>query len=203
MASENLTYLALGDSYTIGEAVEYHETFPVQLALRVRQKGLSVEFPHVIAKTGWTSGELLAAIDQESLSVYDMVTLLVGVNDQYRGYPINEYREQFFILVKKAVELAKGDAGRVFVLSIPDWGVTPFAEGKNREQIRKEINEYNQINLEETIRAGCHYIQITDISRQVPLFPDMLAKDQLHPSRVMYGQWVDAMLSQVVQALKQ
>ncbi|HEY8401323.1 MAG TPA: SGNH/GDSL hydrolase family protein [Cytophagaceae bacterium] len=199
-----LTYLALGDSYTIGEGVEQVHSFPFQLTLRLRQKGLPVEFPEVVATTGWTTGELLNALEKKKLDTkFNIVTLLIGVNNQYRGYSKEQYREEFFTLVRKAIAYSLHGASHVFVLSIPDWGVTPFAEGRDRDVIRREINEFNQINWEEASRAGVNYTDITAISRQVPLYPSWLTHDQLHPSGEMYEQWVEKLLPLVLKSVEQ
>ncbi|MEO8399679.1 MAG: GDSL-type esterase/lipase family protein, partial [Ignavibacteriaceae bacterium] len=139
-----LHYLALGDSYTIGESVDESERFPVQLKEKIREKNLSISDPIIIAKTGWTTDELLNAIIQKSISdTFNIVTLLIGVNNQYRGYDIEKYKEEFVTLLNKAIAFAGNSADKVFVISIPDWGVTPFAEGRDRKKIAKEIDQYN------------------------------------------------------------
>jgi lysophospholipase L1-like esterase len=179
-------YLALGDSYTIGESVPASERFPVQLA---RQLGIGE--PQIIAKTGWTTDELNAAIDAANpQGPFDLVTLLIGVNNQYRGRDAEQYRGEFAALLQRAIGFAGGDAKKVIVVSIPDWGVTPFAEGRDRAKIAAEIDRYNAINREEAQRAGAKYVDITPISRGSD--PSLVAADGLHPSGAQYALWVQA-----------
>ena len=179
----NARYLALGDSYTIGESVDASERFPVQLA-----RDLHFGEPQIIAKTGWTTDELNAAIDEANVTgTYDLVTLLIGVNNQYRGRDAEQYRGQFAALLRRAVGFAGGDAKKVIVVSIPDWGVTPFAEGRDRARIAAEIDRYNAVNRQETERAGVRYVDITPISRRAD--PTLVAADGLHPSGKQYAEW--------------
>jgi len=181
-------YLALGDSYTIGESVAAEERFPNQLA-----RALSAGEPQIIAKTGWTTDELNAAIDDaDPKGPYDLVTLLIGVNNQYRGRGADEYRTQFTALLQRAIGFAGGNAKRVVVVSIPDWGVTPFAEGRDRAKIGREIDQFNAINREEAARAGAHWVDITPISRRND--SSLVAGDGLHPSGAQYAEWVRAIL---------
>lgn len=187
-----VSYLALGDSYTIGESVEQSERWPVQLVHKLRSSGVAIKDPEIVAKTGWTTDELIDAIDQAELKPsYDLVTLLIGVNNQYRGYPIDQQKKEFEILLKKAIEFAGNDTSRVFVVSIPDYGVTPFAEGKDREQIGKEIDVYNTVNFEICKKYGVAYFDITPISRKAATNDALTAGDGLHPSGEMYAQWVE------------
>ncbi|HYC88885.1 MAG TPA: SGNH/GDSL hydrolase family protein [Thermoanaerobaculia bacterium] len=177
-------YLALGDSYTIGESVDATERFPVQLA-----RTLQLGEPQVIAKTGWTTDELNAAIDAaDPQGPFDLVTLLIGVNNQYRGRSADEYRTQFTALLQRAIGFAGGDASKVIVVSIPDWGVTPFAEGRDRAKIAREIDQFNAINREEASRAGAKWVDITPVSRRDD--PALVAADGLHPSAKQYTEWV-------------
>ncbi len=177
-------YLALGDSYTIGESVAESERFPVQLA-----RALGVGDPQIIAKTGWTTDELNAAIDAANpQGPFDLLTLLIGVNNQYRGRSADEYRTQFVGLLNRAIGFAGGDAKKVIVVSIPDWGVTPFAEGRDRAKIAHEIDQFNAINREEAARAGAKWVDITPISRRSD--PALVAGDGLHPSGKQYAEWV-------------
>jgi lysophospholipase L1-like esterase len=181
--SQTTRYLALGDSYTIGESVSASERFPVQLA---RELGLGD--PQIIAKTGWTTDELNAAIDAaDPRGPYDLVTLLIGVNNQYRGRDAEQYRGEFKALLQRAIGFAGGDAKSVIVVSIPDWGVTPFAEGRDRAKIASEIDRYNAINREEAAKAGARYLDITPISRGSD--PSLVAGDGLHPSGKQYTEW--------------
>lgn len=184
-------YLALGDSYTIGQSVAVADRWPVQLADTLRGLGYHAEEPQIIARTGWTTGELAAAIKSAAPdSTFSLVSLLIGVNNQYRGLSSEEYRLELRALLEQSISFAGNDTGRVFVLSIPDWGVTPFAKDRNRQQIAKEINEFNAIKREESLRAGVTYIDITDISRRAADDASLIASDGLHPSGKMYREWV-------------
>jgi lysophospholipase L1-like esterase len=188
-------YLAMGDSYTIGESVPENERWPNQLAdLLKTSSGRDIEVT-IIARTGWTTAELWQGIQAQKVEPpYDMVSLLIGVNNQYRGYDINEYREEFRFLLEKAIEYAGGNADHVFVLSIPDWGVTPFARGRDAEKIAQEIDAFNAINLEESQKAGVSYIDITPNSREAVNNPSLIAGDGLHPSGTMYARWAELAL---------
>ena len=178
------SYLALGDSYTIGESVPESERFPVQLA-----RELGIPEPTIIAKTGWTTDELASQLDAVRLrGPFDLVTLLIGVNNQYRGRSADEYRTQFKDLLDRAIGFAGGDPKKVIVVSIPDWGVTPFAEGRDRAKIAREIDQFNAINREEAARAGAKWVDITPISRRSD--PALVAGDGLHPSGKQYTEWV-------------
>ncbi len=196
---EQLRFLALGDSYTIGESVPVKQRWPVQLADRLRAAGLPVDEPVIVARTGWTTAELQAGIAQAGLQgSYDLVSLLIGVNNQYRGYPVAAYRQEFRQLLAQAIQLAGGDPKRVIVLSIPDWGVTPFAQGRDADQIAAEIDSFNAINREETQAAGAAYIDVTPVSRQAASQPSLIAGDGLHPSGEMYAAWVELALPSVL-----
>jgi lysophospholipase L1-like esterase len=188
-------YLALGDSYTCGESVDGSDRYPVQLVKRLRAAGITVADPRIIAVTGWTTDELMRGMDQEQpQGPYALVSLLIGVNNQFRGRSQDEYRTQFVTLLKRAIDLAGGKASRVVVLSIPDWGVTPFAEGRDRAKIGGEIDQFNAIAQQETLKLGAAFVDITGISRRATQSPDLIANDGLHPSGKMYGLWVDAAL---------
>ncbi len=151
--------------------------------------------PQIIAKTGWTTDELNAAIDAANpKGPFALVTLLIGVNNQYRGRDVEQYRGEFAALLRRAIGFAGGDARRVIVVSIPDWGVTPFAEGRDRARIAKEIDAYNSVNRQETAKAGAHYADITPLSRREP---SNTTKDGLHPSAAMYAEWTTAILPEV------
>jgi lysophospholipase L1-like esterase len=200
-----IRYLALGDSYSIGESVEISERWPKQLADLMESSpelsGREVEVS-TIARTGWTTQELWEGIQNRKLEPpYDLVSLLIGVNNQYRGYGINEYREQFVFLLNKSIEYA-GDANHVIVLSIPDWGVTPFAQGRDIQQISINIDTFNAVNQEETEKAGAHYVDITPISRQAVNDPSLIAPDGLHPSGKMYAKWAKLALPVVLKMLR-
>lgn len=183
-------YLALGDSYTIGESVAEAERWPVQLAARLRAQGLTIGEPLIIARTGWTTAELSVGIDaQKPTGTFELVSLLIGVNNQYRGRDIGEYRTEFRALLERAIGYAGGEAQRVIVLSIPDWGVTPFAEGRDRAAIAAQIDAFNAVNRQETAQLGAHYIDITPHSRTAAGDPSLIAGDGLHPSGKMYAEW--------------
>jgi lysophospholipase L1-like esterase len=188
-----LRYLALGDSYTIGEQVPQAESFPFQTAGLLRKEyGLPIEDPRIIATTGWTSGELKTALKEAAPeNDFDFVSLLIGVNNQYRGLDPELYEKDFAQLLLKAILLAKSKAGHVFVLSVPDWGHTPFAakEGKNKEDIAAAIDTMNKVNKSITIAYRCHYLDITPGSREHGSMEDYLAQDQLHYSGKEYADW--------------
>jgi lysophospholipase L1-like esterase len=195
-------YLALGDSYTIGEDVAEKARWPVQLVEKLRSHGVAIDDPRIIAVTGWTTDELSAAMDQAHLEPgYDLVTLLIGVNNQYRGRSAGEYRVQFHALLTRAIALANGRPEHVIVVSIPDWGVTPFghASGRDVAKISRELDVFNAIGRDETIRAGAHFVNITGISRTHPWF---VAADGLHPSSAQYALWTDAIEPVVRGALR-
>jgi lysophospholipase L1-like esterase len=190
-ATNGFTYLALGDSYTIGEAVPQEKSFPYQLTSLLAADSVQAVTPDIIAVTGWTTDNLINAIAASSIhnKNYDFVTLLIGVNDQYQGLSQTNYRVKFAQVLTTAISFAKGDASRVFVLSIPDWGVTPYANGQDAI-IGTLIDQFNSINKEESKKAGVHYLDITPISRQAKTDPSLIAGDGLHPSAKMYGLWV-------------
>ena len=184
------TFLALGDSYTIGESVSPADRFPNQLA-----RLLKIQDPVIIARTGWTTDELDRAIDAaKPQGPFDLVTLLVGVNNQYRGRSADEYRLQFDALLKRAIGFAGGRPGRVVVVSIPDWGVTPFAAGRDAKTIAEEIDRFNAINRRAAQSAGARYVDVTPISRRAAADRSLVAKDGLHPSARMYKEWVEVIL---------
>ncbi|MBF8281252.1 MAG: lysophospholipase [Anaerolineales bacterium] len=187
-----MQFLALGDSYTIGESVAPEERWPVQLGALLRAEGLDVGDPTLIATTGWTTDELSAAIDRANpQGAFDLVSLLIGVNNQYRGRGQDEYREQFAALLQRAIGFAGGNPARVLVLSIPDWGVTPFAARLERDPaaVAADIDAFNAINRAETERPGAHYVDVTPFSREAAHDPSLLADDGLHPSGRMYAEW--------------
>ncbi|MTI23304.1 SGNH/GDSL hydrolase family protein [Fulvivirga sp. RKSG066] len=191
-AQEGLSFLALGDSYTIGESVEEKERWPMQLQDSLNARGFNVDKPLIIARTGWRTDELKAAIEKQKPGKnYDLVGLLIGVNNQYQGKSSSSYKPEFKELLNIAIDHAGGDHSKVFVVSIPDYGHTPFGE-KDKDRIGKELDEYNAINREITEDAGVKYYNITDLSRNGE--PDMVASDNLHPSARQYSLWVERML---------
>ena len=188
------TLLCLGDSYTIGESVLPAENFPNQTISLLRKDGYAFEDPEIIAKTGWTTDELQDAIDKHSFKdSYDFVTLLIGVNNQYRGRTVEDYRPGFESLLKQAIQFANGKADHVIVLSIPDWGVTPFASDRDTKQIAIEIDNYNSANksIAETYKVG--YIDITPASREAMSDRSLIASDGLHPSAKEYAKWSESL----------
>lgn len=197
-----LTYLALGDSYTIGEKVAAEDNFPNQVVKLLNDAGFDFEPPVIIANTGWTTDELAEAIQKAELkSHYDFVTLLIGVNDQYRGRPVVDYRPGFGGLLEKAIALAGDDPSHVIVLSIPDWGATPFAEGRNRAEIAQEIERYNMISQDIAVAKKVHYLNITPGTRSSALQDGMLAEDGLHPSGKEYELWAKQVAALIMQVL--
>ena len=188
--SKTFSYLALGDSYTIGEGVPIYESFPYQTVQGLRKAGYSLYAAEMVAKTGWTTDELQAGINNSRLlPSYDMVSLLIGVNNQYRGRGIQEYTQQFEALLQQAIGFTGNHSTHVFVLSIPDWGVTPFANGKDSATITHEIDSFNAVNRLFAEKYAVNYIDITPGTRLAANDPSLLAADQLHPSGNEYALW--------------
>lgn len=184
------TLLCLGDSYTIGESVLPGENFPNQAIGLLRKDGYAFEDPEILAKTGWTTDELQAAIDNNSFkNAYDFVTLLIGVNNQYRGRTVEGYKSEFESLLKQAIQFANDKAGHVIVLSIPDWGITPFARDRDTKQIAIEIDNYNAANKVIAEKYKVSYIDITPTTRQAATDRSLIASDGLHPSAKEYAKW--------------
>lgn len=201
----SLACLALGDSYTIGHGVPVAARFPVQLRLKLTEADLAVDTMQLIAKTGWTTGDLKSAIGNTQLAAdtFDLVTLLIGVNNQFRGFSLSAYEPEFADLLETAIRFAGNRPERVFVLSIPDYGVTPFGQNRpNPAQISQEIDAFNAINRAVAESRGVSYFDITPISREALNDPSLLAADQLHPSGKMYARWVDLLLPTVLERLK-
>jgi len=200
----SLRYLALGDSYTIGEGAAPSDRWPVQLAGLLRQRGIAVEEPQIIARTGWTVAELDAGIDAAApRGPFDLVTLLIGVNDQYRGADPEAYRPRVARMLARAVALAGGEARRVVVLSIPDWGATEFARrsGRNPENISAEIDRFNAVNRQEALAAGVRFVDITPASRRAASEPSLLVANGLHYAGSMYLDWARFALPTVSEAI--
>jgi len=198
----DIRYLALGDSYTIGESVPENERWPNQLAGLLQADDLSTEVT-IIARTGWTTDELWMGIQAKQIAPpYNLVSLLIGVNNQYRGLDIDEYREEFIFLLNKAIEYAGEDAKRLIVLSIPDWGVTPFAKSRDSKKITTEINLFNSVNREETEKAGAYYVDVTPKSREAVTDGTLVAADGLHPSGKMYAEWAKLAYPEVLKILE-
>lgn len=186
-----LTYLALGDSYTIGEVVTENERWPNQLADSLRKRGFVVEKPKIIAKTGWRCDDLIVAIhDYEVKEKFDLVSILIGVNNQYQGKSLEDFKINLELLIELAIKHSKYGREGVFALSIPDYGVTPFASTKNPDKISEEIEAYNNASQAIFKKNKIHFFDICPISKEARDFPELLAKDQLHPSGLMYQKWV-------------
>lgn len=239
----NLRFLALGDSYTIGEGVAENERWPNQLKDSLSNRGFQMEAPLIIARTGWTTGELKAGIESAGLEgpsgpegkdgpidpngpsgqidpgglegthgpaglegPFDLVSLLIGVNNQYRGpargFTLDGYREEFAALLQQAIAFAGGEPGRVLVVSIPDYGMTPFVAPENKKRVGMEIDQYNAVNLEESLKAGVRYADITPISRMAASRPELIAADLLHPSGEMYSLWVELIIPDLLPLLQ-
>ncbi len=211
----DLRYLALGDSYTIGQGVPENERWPVLLADSLTNSGVIMDDPRIIARTGWTTSDLESAIfeiyPEESFKEgyfndsFDLVSLLIGVNNQYRGISeesaLDIYRKEFADLLQLAIDFTKGNAGRVFVVSIPDYSVTPFVSENFKVRISDEIDQYNEINREIASEFNVKYFNITPISRLASDDQQLLASDQLHPSGIMYRLWVDLMIEDIMKML--
>lgn len=196
-----MRFLALGDSYTIGENVDSARRWPVQLARALRAKKLNVGDPEIIARTGWTTDELAAGMLVASpAGPYDLVSLLIGVNNQYRGRDAEKYRAEFKSLLAQAVGFAGGKPSRVIVLSIPDWGVSPFAAGRDRAKIGMEIDHFNSIGRAESLAAGAHWVDVTPVSREE--HAGWYGADGLHPTAAQYARWTELALDAAAAAVK-
>lgn len=200
-----LRYLALGDSYTIGESVPEAQRWPVHLVTALRSKGFALADPELIASTGWTTDELAAAINERAPAPpYDLVSLLVGVNNQYRGRALAEYGAQFQTLLARAIELACKQPERVLVLSIPDWGVTPFAaqSGREPQHIAREIDAFNARQRAICAEFKVPFVDITDLTREAATNAKWLAADGLHPSGADYQRWAQRVLPWATRSLE-
>ena len=205
ISETTISYLALGDSYTVGEAVEKNESWPVQLTNRIKSLGLNIKSPRILAKTGWTTTELISAISSLSIEPsYKLVSLLIGVNNQYKGYDISIYVREFDELLDHAIKLAGNNHKYVFVLSIPDYSVTAFVKNKNLDplKITKEIQSYNEIALRIANSKMVNYFDVTTLSRKAVDNSWLIANDKLHPSGLMYTSWVDVCFEWVVKTLR-
>lgn len=201
-ADPKFSYLALGDSYTIGESVIETKRWPVQLAERLRDRGFKMAAPKIIAKTGWTTADLLRGIENE-LNVqrdFDLVSILIGVNNQYQGKSITEYEEELRQVFRKAINHSKTREKGVFAVSIPDYGYTPFGSA-NQEEISEEIDRFNSVFRRVAEDFDVDFYNITPISRDAADNPELVASDGLHPSGLMYQYWVDQFVNQVAEKL--
>lgn len=200
--STSLTYLALGDSYTIGEGVPENDRYPVQLVTELKNEGkLNFLAPQIIAKTGWTVDELETGIIASNTKSegYDLVTLLIGVNNQYRGRPVADYEQEFEAMLQRAIAFTRGKKEHVVVISIPDWGVTPFAVNRKSDQakVAGEIDAYNAAKEAVCNKYQITYIDITEDYRAIGARPEMVVEDQLHPSGLVYKRWTEKLLKEV------
>jgi len=196
IAEKKYNYLALGDSYTIGERVPPSDNFPNQVYQELLNSSIKINPPRIIARTGWTTDELESGIVYANntdplLPSYDFVSLLIGVNNQYRGRSIDSYKPEFEQLLKKAINFSGNHPEKVVVISIPDWGVTPFAIGRDRAQIAREIDAYNEANKQISLLYKVEYIDITPWTREAATDISLLASDGLHPSAIEYKRWAD------------
>lgn len=197
------TFLALGDSYTIGQSVQEDERFPLQTVVKLKNLHFNFSEPDIIATTGWTTTDLINALNSNvPQHIYSVVTLLIGVNNQYQGKSLAQYKTEFTELLNRAIIYANNKRGHVFVLSIPDYSVTPFAQGSDTVKIAKEIDEFNAANKEISFNAGVHYLDITPISRQAKGSPSLIATDGLHPSGIQYEKWAELLAPLISAAIK-
>ncbi len=201
MASRTYTLLALGDSYTIGEGVALYESFAYQTIQLLRKAGHNFNAPEIIARTGWTTDDLKKGIRSTVFQTnYNFVSLLIGVNDQYQGKNINDYTANLELLLKQSISFAANNPLNVFVFSIPDWGQTPFASGRDQHRITEEINEFNKVIESLTLQYKAHYIFITT-ERNSPADLTFLAADQLHPSKKEYARWAMRLADEILPLL--
>ncbi len=189
--NDGFKFLALGDSYTAGTGEIQKNSWPVQFVASLKKKGIEVTESQIIAKAGWTTTDLLNQLESENPGTdFNLVSLLIGVNNQYRNIDISIFEKEFPLLLEKSITLAKNDSKNVFVLSIPDWSVTPFAKFKDKSKIVKALKAYNSIIEKEAKRLNVQFIEITKISRNAGVNPGLIASDSLHPSKKMYRMWV-------------
>ena len=188
-----VTYLALGDSYTIGQSVAVSDRFPIQAVSMLRDSGYNMAEADIIATTGWTAGNLLQALKQREFAAsYDFVSLLIGVNDQFRGIPVERYRVEFTALLRRSIQLAGNRPDRVVVVSIPDYSVTPFAIGPiDRGKIARDINRFNKVNRDLATAFHVQYLNVTEESRRAANYSWLVATDGLHFSRIEYRLWAE------------
>lgn len=203
MQTQPLRYLALGDSYTIGESVQPTQNFPHQTVALLRKQKIKIDEPTIIATTGWTTDELQDALSKVRLATpFDFVTLLIGVNNQYRGRSLENYAAEFTQLLQQAIDYAGGRKERVIVLSIPDWGITPFAEGRDRQKIAAEIDAFNAVNEHIAKQYEVHYLNITSFTREGATNLSLIAEDGLHPSAADYKRWAAKLAHKMSDILK-
>ena len=197
------SYLALGDSYTIGQSVDANDRFPAQTVALLKQQGINVNSPVYIAQTGWTTANLQSAItNQNPPSTFDVVSLLIGVNDQYQGLDTSGYALRFTQLLEKAIQLAGGKKTNVFVLSIPDYSATPFVPTSNKSKVTMEIDGFNAINKRITTSFNVSHTDITPYTREAATNTALIANDNLHPSGLEYKKWAEMLAPKMRAVLK-
>ncbi|MFN2262477.1 MAG: SGNH/GDSL hydrolase family protein [Psychroflexus sp.] len=197
-------YLALGDSYTIGEGLDIKESWPFQLADNLNAKGFEFDTPKIVAKDGWQTDELIKAIDEElkDNKQYDMVSLLIGVNNQYDEEPFDKYKIEFKKLLKTAISKCKYENKAVFVVSIPDYGVTPFAKEKGKTNAIEDLKKYNAYAKKQCQKHDVPFYDVTDLSAHLNKTDNMLVEDGLHPNAQQYRNWVESFLVEVMEQMK-
>jgi len=201
---QKVNFLALGDSYTIGECVEAELSWPVQLTTKLQSLGIPIHYPQIIAQTGWTTRELSDGIKHSDVHYsYKLVSLQIGVNNQFQGLSLDTYRMEFHDLLSQAVSFAGGNSHRVMVLSVPDWSITPYASELEVDQTEDSVDAFNNINYEVSKGMGTRYIDVTHISRLAVIHKDFLAPDRLHPSGSMYAAWVESLLPVALAILRE
>ncbi len=189
--STSISWLALGDSYTIGQGVNSSERFPAQTLELLKLRKIKTAQLTYIATTGWTSAELDKSISQQNLANYDFVTVLIGVNDQFQGIDTSVYSKNFKSILNKAIQLTRGESQHVLVLSIPDYSLSPEGKKLDTTKIKKEIDLFNVLNKKLANNFKCQYLDITVLGREAKANPAWVAKDGLHPSAIAYNNWAE------------
>jgi lysophospholipase L1-like esterase len=204
--SHKHTYLALGDYYVLGEGIDEHERWPIQLEAALRGHELHINYPYFVANKTWTIDQLTKRLEEEEFDKhYDLITIQIGVNDEFKKKSISQFTVDVKALLTKVIALTGGKHGRIVVLSIPDWSATPFAKNHKSDAldaIAENINKYNQVLKKETIANGCHFVDVTDLSKKAAVDPTLTSSDGLHPSGAMYKLWVQKMYPTIIQALQ-
>ncbi|MDR9415451.1 MAG: SGNH/GDSL hydrolase family protein [Gracilimonas sp.] len=197
-----IRYLALGDSYTIGTGIDSLHNYPNQISDSLQTRGIAVDTTSIIATNGWTTSDLKQGIMTQSPdSTYTLVSLLIGVNNQYQGLNLDIYQKEFKQLLENAIALAGGIRSNVLVISIPNYGVTPFGQSRNPVVIRQELQVYNDIAKKISVGKNIPFVNITPASELAKNDPSLLASDDLHPSAKMYAMWVEEMLPTIIKIL--
>jgi lysophospholipase L1-like esterase len=199
---EIITYLALGDSYTVGESVAFENSFPALLSTRIEENKNRIVNTTIIAQTGWRTDQLISSVSGRESADYNLVTLLIGVNNQFQSRPFSQYETEFTVLLNKAISLAGNDSNKVIVLSIPDYYYTPYGQSNGDEQISIELDKYNNFAKSIAKAKGVTFLDITDITRKGLDEPDLVANDGLHPSVLAYEKFVERLYPLVSTRLK-